>query len=212
MSRTAVNRTVLAVVGVLLLGGGLLVLAGGLDLYARVHLSMPRRWPLLAPDHPLLGEAARTRWVHRAWWWPVAIAVPALIVAGALGWLFTQLRRTGPGSLELAPPAAATTVRVRADAVEDVLETGTVALPGVERVTVHLAGRRGRPVVVRAAVRLEPGGSPAALLAGYSAGPLAQLRSSLGLHDLRSELRLRVSGRRRPARTRGRSRRSPRVV
>ncbi|WP_371500081.1 alkaline shock response membrane anchor protein AmaP [Kitasatospora sp. NBC_00374] len=210
MSRTAVNRTVLAVVGVLLLAGGLLVLAGGLDLYARVHLSMPRRWPYLTPDHPLLGEAARTRWVHRAWWWPVAIAVPAVIVAGALAWLFTQLRRTGPGSLELAPPAAATTVRVRGRAVEDALETGTVALPGVERVTVRLVGRRrGRPVVVRAAVRLKAGGAPGALLTDYSAGPLAQVRSSLGLADLRSELRLRVAGRR-PARTRGR--RSPRVT
>ncbi|MEV4612133.1 alkaline shock response membrane anchor protein AmaP [Kitasatospora sp. NPDC049258] len=191
MSRGAVNRTILAVAGVLLLAGGLLVLAGGLDLYGRVGLSMPRRWPLLSPDRPLLGEAARTRWVGRSWWWPVVFAVPAVLVAGALAWLITQLRRTGPVSVELPSPAPATTLRVRGRAVEDAIETGAVALPGVQRVAARLDHRPGRPVV-RTAIRLTTDGGPAELLAAYRAGPLADARDSLGLAELDSELRLRV--------------------
>ncbi|MER8187074.1 alkaline shock response membrane anchor protein AmaP [Kitasatospora sp. NPDC094015] len=204
MSRGTVNRTILAVAGVLLLAGGLLVLAGGLDLYGRVGLSMPHRWPLLGADRPLFGGVARSRWEHRSWWWPVVIAVLAVLVVGALAWLVTQLRRRGPVSVELPSPAPATTLRVRGRAVEEAIETGAVALPGVERVAARLDHRPGRPVV-RTAIRLTTDGGPAELLAGYRSGPLADARDSLGLAALDSELRLRVVAVR-PTRARKRAR------
>ncbi|WP_033819320.1 hypothetical protein [Kitasatospora sp. MBT63] len=205
MSRGAVNRTILAVAGALLVAGGLLVLAGGLDLYRRLGLSMPAGWPLTARTRPLLGVAARARVAGHSWWWPVVIAVLVLLVIGALAWLAAQLRRTRSGSLELAPPLAATALLVRGRAVEDVVEAATVALPGVERVSAQLGGPPGAPVV-RAAVRLTTHGSPAELLEGFRTGPLARTRRSLGLPTLRSELRLRVAPQRRPSR-----RKQPRV-
>lgn len=43
--RTALNRSLLAVAGLVLLGGGLLILFAGLDIYRRQDLNPPADWP-----------------------------------------------------------------------------------------------------------------------------------------------------------------------
>jgi hypothetical protein len=193
MSRAAVNRTILAVAGLILLAAGLLVLAGGFDLYHRWQLSPPSWWPLTSPDQPVLSEASRTRWVNRSWWWPVAIAVPAVVLAGSLWWLFAQLRRSGPAGLHL--PTARDVhlaVRVHSRAVEGAIRAETAAFPGVARVTVHLVGDQHRPQI-RALIRLTPAGSPAEVLDRFHTGPLDHARTSLGLAALPAELHLQVT-------------------
>ncbi|MFJ9952509.1 alkaline shock response membrane anchor protein AmaP [Kitasatospora sp. NPDC091207] len=192
MSRSTVNRVLLGVVGVLLLVTGLLVLAGGLDLYARLGVDLPDRWPLAAPDRPVVSAASRTRWVDESWWWPAVIAGLALLVAGAAWWLFGQLRRSGPATIVLPTPGASgLRLRLRTRALEEALETGTVVLPEVERVSVRLLRGSGRPRL-RAAVRLTPGGEPAELVEHFETGPRSDARSSLGLAELPAELRMRV--------------------
>ncbi|MFG2822146.1 alkaline shock response membrane anchor protein AmaP [Kitasatospora sp. NPDC048365] len=198
MSRTAVNRTVLAVAGLVLLALGVLVLLGGLDVYGRLGVTVPDWWPWTSPDQPVLSEASRTRWTDESWWWPVAIAVPAVVVAGCLWWLFAQARRSGPAGIDLPSPAGPRghfALHVRSRAIEDAVERATVALPDVARVRVRVAGRPHRPYL-RAAVRMESGGGAADLLARYYTGPLEGARTSLGLAALPSEFRLRVTGRR----------------
>ncbi len=79
MSRRAVNRTLLAVVGLLLLAGGVLVLLGGLDVYRHLGVTPPPHWPFTSPDQPVLSTAAapagRTRPGSGRWrspcprWW-----------------------------------------------------------------------------------------------------------------------------------------------
>jgi hypothetical protein len=207
MSRSAVNRTLLAVAGIGLLGVGLLVLAGGLDLYGRLHLSMPGWWPLTSPDQPLVSNASRTRWVDRGWWWPTVITVLSLAVLGALGWLFAQLRRSGPSTVALPTPAGSGLVlHLRSRALEEAIEIETIALPEVDRVHARLLGRRD-DLRVRAAIRLEAGGGPAEVLDRFYAGPLGHARTSLGLADLPAELRFEVAARRPAAGSKG-----PRVV
>ncbi|WP_354642824.1 alkaline shock response membrane anchor protein AmaP [Kitasatospora camelliae] len=206
MSRAAVNRTILAVVGLLLAAAGLLTLAGGLELYGRLGVDLPAGWPLASPDRPVLSAASRTRWVDEDWWWPVAIAVPAVLVAGSLVWLFAQLRRSGPAGVHLSTPAhSGFVLRVRSGAVEEAVRTESAALPGVARAAVHLDGGPGQPLL-RTALRLEEGAGTGDLLDRYVAGPLAHARASLGLPGLRSELRLRVA----PHRPAGRD--HPRVL
>lgn len=196
MRRGTVNRVLLGLAGAGLLVGGVLVLAGGLDLYGRLDVRMPGWWPLTSPDQPVFSDASRTRWTDEAWWWPVVFAVLGLTVAGGLWWLFAQLRRSGPSSVTLPVPAAGVTLRVRSRALADAVETETVALPDVARVQARLTGRSKR-LLLRAAVRLTPGGDPAGVVDRFLAGPLVNARTTLG-QDLPTDLRLQVT-RTRPA-------------
>ncbi|MFJ5925206.1 alkaline shock response membrane anchor protein AmaP [Kitasatospora sp. NPDC092948] len=208
MSRRAVNRTILAAVGLLLLVAGALVLLGGLDVYRHLGVTPPHWWPLTSPDQPVLSTAGRTRWTDRAWWWPVAILVPAAVVFGGLWWLFSQLRRGGPAGVDLPSPAAPGhphfALHVRSRAVEDAIETEAISFPEVERVTVRVTGAARRPEV-RTVLRLAPGADTGALIDAFRAGPVEHARRSLGLTALPAEIRLRV------ARPRKERNRTPRV-
>ncbi|WP_406204882.1 alkaline shock response membrane anchor protein AmaP [Kitasatospora sp. NBC_01560] len=212
MTRSTVNRVLLGVAGLVLLVVGVLVLAGGLDLYRRVGLEPPRRWPLASPDRPVLGARARTRWAGRPWWWPVVIAALVAVVAGAGWWLWTQLRRSTSATVAVPTPGAGgLRLRLSSRALEEALEIGTAALPEVERAGVRLV-RGPRHPRLRAAVRLTPGGDPAALVEHFETGPRRDARASLGLAELPAELRIRVVAAKPAAEPRGGGRRrAPRV-
>ncbi|MFD5919356.1 alkaline shock response membrane anchor protein AmaP [Kitasatospora sp. NPDC058201] len=214
MSRSTVNRVLVGAVGVVLLVAGLLVLAGGLDLYRRLGVDLPDRWPQASPDRPVIGGRARTRWVAEAWWWPAVIAGLAVVVVGTAWWLLAQLRRSGPATVPVPTPGTpGLRLRLRTGALEDALETGTVALPEVERVGVRLL-RGARHPRLRAAVRMTSGGDPAALAEHFETGPRTDALVSLGLSDLPADLRIRVVPARHEtaARRGGRRDKHPRVL
>ncbi|RKT11206.1 hypothetical protein BX285_5142 [Streptomyces sp. 1114.5] len=192
MRRAVVNRVLLGVVGAVLLGVGALVLLGGLDLYRRVGLHPPARWPLSSPDQPVVSARSRGRWVSSAWWWPTVIGGLAVLVAGMAWWLVAQLRRTGLSSVAVPTPGVSgLRLRVGARALEEALETGTAVLPEVERAGVRLVRAPGHPRL-RGAVRLTPGGDPAALVEHFEDGPRADALGSLRLPELPADLRIRV--------------------
>ncbi|MEV4558879.1 alkaline shock response membrane anchor protein AmaP [Kitasatospora sp. NPDC049285] len=196
ITRRAVNRTVLAAVGLVLLVGGLLVLLGGFDVYGRLGITPPGWWPLTSPDQPVLSSASRADWSSRSWWWPVAVAVPTVLLLGGLWWLFSQLRRGGPAGVDLPSPAAPGqphfALHVRSRAVEEAVESEAVALPDVDRVTVRVTGASHRPEL-HTALRLSPYGDTGALVDAYRTGPVEHARHSLGLAELSTELRIRVT-------------------
>ena len=196
MSRSAVNRVLLAVAGAVLLFVGLLVLAGGLDLYGHLDLDPPSWWPLTSPDQPLFSHASRTRWTDRDWWWPSVITALSVLLLLGLWWLFAQLRRITPSSLALPAPAdAGLRLRLRTRALEEALEAGARRLPEVARARVRMTGRVRR-LTVRGTFLLNPGGDPAALVERFDAGPLTDARTSVGLTALPARLRLRVATKR----------------
>ncbi|MFJ8434383.1 alkaline shock response membrane anchor protein AmaP [Kitasatospora sp. NPDC094019] len=213
MSRSAVNRLLLGVVGAVLLVVGVLVLAGGLDLYRRLGVDPPSWWPLTSPDRPVLSGHARTRWADRSWWWPAVIAGLSLVVLGTGWWLLAQLRRSGPTTVLLPTPGVSgLRLRLRTRALEEAVESGAVVLPEVERVGVRLVRGRRHPRL-RAAVRMAPGGDPAALAEHFETGPRTGARASLGLPELPAELRIRVVAARPEVTGRQhRGRKRPRVV
>ncbi|MBV6699593.1 alkaline shock response membrane anchor protein AmaP [Kitasatospora aureofaciens] len=192
MRRGTVNRTLLGVVGAVLLAVGVLVLAGGLDLYGRLGVDPPGWWPLTSPDQPVVSARSRTRWVGESWWWPTMIGGLSVVVVAMVWWLVAQLRRSGPTSIAVPTPGASgLRLRVRTRALEEALEAGTSVLPEVERAGVRLVRAPGHPRL-RGAVRLTPGGDPAGLVEHFETGPRADALSSLGLPELPADLRIRV--------------------
>ncbi|MET8628428.1 alkaline shock response membrane anchor protein AmaP [Kitasatospora sp. NPDC004669] len=192
MTRTIVNRVLLGVVGVVVLGCGVLVLAGGLDLYRRLGVDPPSWWPLTSPDQPVVSEPSRWRWAGSSWWWPTVIGVLSVLVVGMAWWLVAQLRRTGLSSIAVPTPGVGgLRLRVSARALEEALENGTAVLPEVERAGVRLV-RAPRHPRLRGAVRLTPGGDPVGLVEHFEDGPRTDALGSLGLAELPADLRIRV--------------------
>ncbi|MGW2779407.1 alkaline shock response membrane anchor protein AmaP [Streptomyces olivaceoviridis] len=194
-SRSALNRTLLALAGLVLLGGGLLVLFAGLDLYRRHDLIPPAGWPLITPDDVLLASADRARWSGQGWWWwPAVIAALALAALLALWWLLAQLSRRRPGGLPVGGTPPREGVELRDRALSDAIATEAGALPGVKRAAVRITGR---PAHARAHVTLTltPEGAPGATLGALCEGPISTARRSTGLPDMPTDVRLQVAHR-----------------
>ncbi|MEV7729392.1 alkaline shock response membrane anchor protein AmaP [Streptomyces sp. NPDC087917] len=188
--KSAVNRVLLALAGIVLLGTGLLLLAGGFDLYRRRRITPPDGWPLTTPRGVLLDDADRTRWVDEGWWWPAVIAVLALVVLLALWWLLAQLRRTHPGPVSVgADPLEG--VELGESALGDALAADVRHLPGVDQARVRMTGSSHHPEA-HFDLTLTPDAEPGALLQALCDGPLERARQSTG-RPLPARARLRVS-------------------
>ncbi|MER7935390.1 alkaline shock response membrane anchor protein AmaP [Streptomyces sp. NPDC093272] len=191
-----VNRVLLALAGLILLGGGLLILFAGLDLYRRHDLVPPAGWPLTVPGDVLLGSADRDRWSSQGWWWwPAVIAALALVFLLALWWLLAQLRARRPGTLPVGGTPAQDGVELRDRALSDAIAAEAGALPGVARSAVRITGRPARPHT-RVGLTLTSRAEPRTVLDALCEGPLRTARRSTGSARLPTEVRLRVTGHR----------------
>ncbi|WP_326784449.1 alkaline shock response membrane anchor protein AmaP [Streptomyces sp. NBC_00151] len=191
--RPALNRSLLAFAGLVLLGGGLLILFAGLDVYRRHDLVPPAGWPLTTPNDVLLGSADRARWSSQGWWWwPAVIAVLALVALLALWWLLAQLRRRHPGTLPVGGTPPREGVELRDRALSDAITAEAGALPGVEEAAVRITGGPAQPRA-RVMPTLTPQGEPGVVLDALHAGPLRTASRSTGSPPLPTEVRLQVA-------------------
>ncbi|GAA2566258.1 MULTISPECIES: hypothetical protein [Streptomyces] len=191
-SRNAVNRTLLALTGTVLLAGG-----GWLALTAdAVAGRLPAGWPAPDAGTVLLDRPGLAEPRGHGWWTPVVVAGTALALLLCLAWFLAQLRRGGGRRLPLAGPPLTLRTRALADAVARRAE----ATDGVDRAHVHLpAGKKRSRARVR--VLLEPGAAPGPVLERLAHGPLDEARASLAPHPLRTRVRVGVrSARERRAR------------
>lgn len=169
------NRTLLALVGLTLLGGGLLVLAGGADIYRRWNLSPPGGWPLTTRHDVLIPGADQTRWVAQDWWWPAAIASLAALMVLALAWLMTQSGRRRPRRLPVAQDTR-NNVTISDGVLSEVLAADLDAVRGVRRARARLRGPRTHPQA-QIDLTLDPSGVPAHVLEGVPNATERALRS-----------------------------------
>ncbi|MFD3874850.1 alkaline shock response membrane anchor protein AmaP [Streptomyces sp. NPDC058623] len=189
--QSVINRILLALAGIVLLGGGLLVLAGGLDLYRRWHLTPPDGWSLTTPHTVLLSTADRTHWTDEGWWWPVVISALTIIVLLALWWLLEQLRRTRPGRMPIGTPPT-DGVELHGHALSNAIAADARQLPGVQQARVQMTGRANHPEV-RITLTLTPGTEPGPVLQALCHGPLERARQSTGWAQLPTQAHLKVT-------------------
>ncbi|WP_432010937.1 alkaline shock response membrane anchor protein AmaP [Streptomyces sp. HD1123-B1] len=184
------NRVLLGLLGLVLLGGGLLVLAGGADVYRRWNLTPPAGWPLTAPSDVLFPRAAQNRWADQDWWWGVAAAAAlALLLLLALTWLLSQPRRR-PRRLPVAHTSEESVV-VSDHALEEALTTELDVSPGVRRSRARFLGPPTRPRV-RVDLTLDPSGTPEHVLKDVR-DVADRARGSAGWDQLPKEIRLGVA-------------------
>ncbi|MFF3261023.1 hypothetical protein ACFYWO_17845 [Streptomyces sp. NPDC002932] len=160
--RPGANRAVLAVAGLALLLGGVLLAATWPGLGSR----LPGWWPVARPDGVLLDRQGLADLRTRGWWTPAAVAGPAVLTLLLLWRCASRFRGGGSTSLELPSAGGA----VRAGALAEALAQRTASLAGVSRCRVDITARRTR-LHVRTHLWLDPDMPPAAVL-----GPLAALR------------------------------------
>ncbi|GAA4925106.1 alkaline shock response membrane anchor protein AmaP [Streptomyces coeruleoprunus] len=172
-----VNRILIGLTGLLLVGVGGSVLVAGL-------------WT--DPDAVLLADSTRERWRDQGWWWPVVLGALTVLLLLALAWLAAQLRRPRQAEV-LIDTYDGDGATLRGRALEAAVEAGTRTLEGVARAHVRVTGSRTAPTL-RLDLLLEPQASPQETLAGLVDGPLAHARESTGLPELPAEVRLRATG------------------
>ncbi|MEV7815346.1 alkaline shock response membrane anchor protein AmaP [Streptomyces flaveolus] len=192
-AHSRLNRVLLALTGLTLLGGGLLILFAGVDVYRRWRLTPPAGWPLTAPQDVLLSTADRIRWSDQGWWWwPAVIAALALIALLALWWLVLQLLRPRPGAIPVGGTPPAQGVELRDRALGDAIATETSTLPGVQRARARVTGTARHPGA-RIDLTLGPHSSPRHTLSALCEGPLDHARRSTATDQLPTRVRLRVA-------------------
>jgi hypothetical protein len=116
----ATNRTVLALIGLVLMAAGV----GGLLLSFTLIANGTGRWPVV-PD-PVVEFATGTYWLP----WP---APPPAVVVALLGlwWLLAQFRVDWPGQLDLTGDRPDGTTTLAAGALTDAVEDDAASIRGV---------------------------------------------------------------------------------
>lgn len=170
---TGLNRTWLAVIGLLLLVAGLAGAAVGTGLLSRATTSGPR-----ADDH-LVGSWASAYVASTAAVIGVA-AVSAVVALLGLAWLLAQVPRTNAAAVYRLQDDAATGLTTVAPAVlTDALSVDLQALDGVGGADAVLRGTASQPELT---VRLKASDRAdiPTLLRAVQAGPVANLATALG--------------------------------
>jgi hypothetical protein len=130
-----VNRTVLTVIGLVLLA------AGGLGLAYRFGAFGDG-------EHPLLPQGMRDFAQDQPWFWWAIAGGCLLISLLALRWLLAQLHTDRVGRLDLTTDDRDGLTTLHAGALTEAVESETEQLRGVVGASAHLRDRRGRRLVL----------------------------------------------------------------
>jgi hypothetical protein len=185
------NRVLLALIGLVMLGGGLVVLAGGADIYRRWDLAPPAGWPLTTPQSVLIPQADQASWSNGSWWWPTVIAGLALLMLLALLWLLSQTSWRRNRDLLLVSHTAQSPVAIRDDVLADALTADLDLLPGTSHASASVHGSADHP---RARIRLtlKPGSLPEHVLKD-AGDAVERVRRSADWEELSSHIHLDVA-------------------
>lgn len=130
-----VNRTVLTLLGLLLLAASGLGLALSFGAFGD-------------GDRPVLPQPMRDFAKDQPWFWWAVAAVCLLLALLGLRWLLAQLRTDRIGRLELTTDDREGLTTVHASALAEAIETEAESLRGVAGASAHVLDRGGRRVTL----------------------------------------------------------------
>jgi hypothetical protein len=174
-----VNRTHLAVVGVLLVAGGGLAIVRGRGLL-----------PGLPAGQPLLNEAERAFARGHDWFWYAVAAGAVVIALIAVRWLLAQGRTGTIRTLRVDDPTGRT--RLPARAAGRAVAADLAALPAVRRSTALLTGAPSAPRL-RLHVTADARCDWPALRGGLTGTTLTNLRTALERDHIPARVRVRLA-------------------
>ncbi|MGH3566942.1 MAG: alkaline shock response membrane anchor protein AmaP [Pseudonocardia sp.] len=177
----ALNRTLLAVIGLILLAAGAFGLLLGLGVLRGVLPGLDPAAPLIPPGVGVQG------------WVPYATIVAATLIGLlCLRWLLAQaLRRPTTGTWRLHHDPARGTTLLAADTVADAVAADIEAYPGVSKASAVLTGTRARPTL-HLDVTTEENIPVTALRDRIAGHALPRLCRALGRDTVPAELLLRI--------------------
>ncbi|WP_380166355.1 alkaline shock response membrane anchor protein AmaP [Jannaschia sp. R86511] len=176
------NRTLLALLGAVLLLSGAAVLALATGALSGV---LPGLAP---PDQPVLPEAALGYLLEQPWV-PVAVAALGVLVALlGLRWLLAQLpRRSGTGRIGLGGEPGRGVTRLDASTVADAVEHDVEGYAGVRSAHAAVSGGRSQTTLTLSLV-VDPGTDLRALTERVRDHAQARLARALGVDEVRGRL------------------------
>jgi hypothetical protein len=175
------NRTVLALLGLLLLAAGGLGLAYSFGAFG-------------TEQRPLLPQPMRDYASDQGWFWWAVAGVCLLLALLGLWWLLAQLKTDRVGRLDLTTDDRDGVTTLHAGAVTDAVEAEVEGLRGVAGVSASLIERRGRRLTL--AVDLAEYADIAEVRQTMEERVVAHVRQALDDPDLLVDVELR------PGRTR----------
>ena len=178
------NRYGLALIGILLMAGGVYALLRG-------HGSLGARQPRTAP----LLTTTESRWASgHSWVWIIAAAACILIALLMLRWLLIQLRSERLRRLPVEPDATRGRTNMAATALTDAVEDDIVAYPGVHAARVRLVGHPDQPEL-RLRVLVDPRTDLGAIRRRIRDEAIIRARAALELDHMNVHVALAVNRR-----------------
>ena len=178
-----VSRTGLVIVGLLLLLGGGVVLARGLNASSSI----------LGSSHASLATPAQIRYpAQHGWVWPAAAAAAAVVALLALWWMAAQTSTKTLRRLPVEPDRIHGTTVLRADAATGAITDELESYPSIRSAGAALHGSPLAPGL-RLSVTAENRADPATSRTRIETEALAHLRTALELDTIPTVLRIRFS-------------------
>ncbi|MER5583504.1 hypothetical protein ABT090_17960 [Streptomyces asoensis] len=191
--RSAVNRTVLGLAGLVLALAGSWLAATDRAVTGR----LPSWWPAAAPGSVLLDRDRLAQLRAEAWWTPTLMAAAITLSVLLAYWSLARLRPGPARPLAFALPGGT----VRPQALAEALSTRVAALPGVARSRSRVLCLPGRRLEIGLRIWLRPGASPDAVLPALCA-LTAEAEKSAAPCTARTRIRLSTAAPHRPTRLR----------
>lgn len=172
----AANRTVLTLLGVLLLAAGVLGLALATGVFGRQRTGQP-----------VLAETVRTFPHRHAWFWWVVAAAAVIIALLALRWLLAQLATNRANRIDRTTNARDGYTIVHAGALAEAVEDDAASIPGVTSAAAYVS----RPLRVVLRVVLADDADIGSVRSSLESSTIPHIRQALNQDDVPINIELR---------------------